>query len=364
MKTVAMNATLLDSTVRNQVYLEGLKANQVDRFGKFLKRIDKDLRERLTRDDLTSYTRTRLTRLLSSVNKNLDKIFNEFQGQLELDLVEIAEYESEFEARSLQNAIDEQGFESVIPAQAQVKAAVFSQPLSVRGPDGGKLLSPFIKDWAKTDRNRLVGVIRQGFFEGQTNFQIIQALRGTKANNFRDGALAIVNRNAEAIVRTSVQHVASVSRFETWSRNSNVVKGYEWVSTLDSRTTIQCQSLDGRVFALGKGPKPPIHIRCRSTTIASLDKKYNFLKEGQTRASNGPKGKGPAPNQDYYTWLKKQPVEFQNDVLGVQRAKLLRDGGLTPTQFKQLQLDKNFKPLTLDQMRKKEPNAFKKAFDN
>ena len=357
------NPALLDSTIRNQIYLERLKANQVQRFTKFLKKIDRDLRDRLTREDLTEFSRTRLQTLLVSVNKNLNETFNRFQEQLDADLDEIGVYEAEFEARSLENALDQDGFESIVPASNQVHAAIYSTPLSVRGSDGGKLLQPFVKDWSKKDRARIIGAIRQGFFEGQTNFQIIQALRGTKARNYQDGVLGVVGRNAEAIVRTAVQHVASVARFETWNKNPEVVKGYEWVSTLDSKTTTVCKGLDGQTFKMGKGPKPPAHIRCRSTTVAVLDPKYDFLKEGQTRASRGPDGKTRnVADQEYFEWLQKQPPEFQDDALGPVRGKLFRDGGLSAKQFKDLQLDKKFKPLTLEEMRKKEPNAFKKAF--
>jgi len=354
-----LNLKLLDATIRNQVYLEQLKAGQVGRFTKFLKSVNDDLKRRLTQDDLTEYSRTRFNRLLSSVNKNLDDAFKGFQQQLELDLVDVGEYEAQFEARSLENAINEAGFESVIPSTNQVKAAIFSQPLSVRGADGGKLLKPFVADWSKADKARVIGTIRQGYFEGQTNFQILKNLQGTKARNYQDGVLGVVGRNGEAIIRTSVQHVASVSRFETWEQNKSVVKGYEWRSTLDSRTSTICRTLDGETYQIGHGPKPPAHIRCRSTTIASLDKKYDFLDEGRTRYA---KGGNVDANQDYYDWLKDQTEEFQDDVLGPVRGKLFRDGGLGAERFRDLQLDKRFRPITLDEMRKKEPDAFKLAF--
>ena len=354
-----MNQSLLNATVRNQVYLESLKTEQVGRFTRFLKVIDKDLKKRLTSEDLTEYSRTRFERLLSSIGQNLDQTFSKFRDEFETDLTEIGIYESEFEARSLVNTIDTAGFESVIPSARQVKSAIYSQPLSVRGADGGKLLKPFIKDWSVSDKKRIIGSIRQGFFEGKTNFQIIKDIRGTKAANYSNGVLAVVNRHADAIVRTSIQHVASVSRFETWKQNSNVVKGYRWVSALDSRTTDVCQALDGQVFTVGNGPKPPAHIRCRSTTIAELDSKYDYLKEGRTRAAKG----GPVDgNKDYYHWLKDQSIEFQDDVLGPVRGRLFRDGGLSIQRFKELQLDKKFRPITLAEMRKKEPTAFDKAF--
>jgi hypothetical protein len=64
---------------------------------------------------------------------------------------------------------------------------------------------------------------------------------------------------------------------------------------------------------------------------------------------------------EYHGWLKTQSAEFQDDVLGPTRGKLLRDGGLTAERFKELQLDKNFRERTLDELRELEPLAFEKA---
>lgn len=347
-------AKLLNATVRNQVYLESLKADEVNQFAAFLKRMDKALRLALTENDLTGYSRSRMEKLLRAIERTLNGIFTEYYDELAGHLIELGEYEAEFESRSLDNTL-EGLVETVIPAPEQVRAAVFSTPLSVRGPDGGKLLEPFIHDWMHTDTKRLTGIIRRGFFEGQTNFEIIQALRGTRAARFTDGALNVVNRHAEAIVRTAVQHSASVARFETWKRNEDIVGGYRWVSTLDHRTSTICRSLDGEIFQLGKGPKPPVHIRCRSTTVAELSSKYQFLKKGRTRASkNGP----VSASLTYYEWLKQQSPDFQDDVLGPSRGKLFREGGMSATKFQQLQIGKNFRPLTLKEMRDREPRAF------
>lgn len=49
-------------------------------------------------------------------------------------------------------------------------------------------------------------------------------------------------------------------------------------------------------------------------------------------------------------------------MLGKTRGKLFRDGGMSVEKFKSLQLDKNFTPLTLDEMRKIEPLGFERAF--
>lgn len=352
---------LVEQSTRHQVYLERLKTGEVNQFASFLQQIDRSVRARLSGEDLTDFNRARLNTLLASVNSDLRGIYSEYWDELAGHLIDLSEYEAGFEARSLDKVLPS-GVNTVVPPPNQIWAAVTTTPLSVRGPDGGKLLESFVKDWSTVETKRVTGAIRQGYFEGQTTPQIIRNIRGTKVNGFRDGILNVTNRNASSVVRTAVQHTSSASRQRTWESNKDIIDGVRWVSTLDSRTSAQCRSLDGQVFALDKGPRPPIHINCRSTTVSELSEKFKFLEEGATRKTRGPDGVDSVDaDQTYYSWLKKQPAAFQNDAIGPARAKLLRDGGLTSERFSELNLGRNFQPLTLQEMARLEPVAFEKA---
>jgi hypothetical protein len=67
-------------------------------------------------------------------------------------------------------------------------------------------------------------------------------------------------------------------------------------------------------------------------------------------------GQVPA-STTYGQWLKRQSVEVQENVLGVAKAKLFRDGGLPIERF----TDVNLKPLSLDDLRELEKSAFERA---
>jgi SPP1 gp7 family putative phage head morphogenesis protein len=352
-------AQLVEQSTRHQVYLERLKSSEANQWVSFLQEIDRSLRERLSGNEISEFSRRRLEKLVREVDAMLAEIYSRYQEQLKVHLVDLAEYEAGFEARSLNSAIKgESDFEFIVPAASQVNAAILSHPLSVRGADGGKLLEPFIKDWTATERKRVSNAIRQGFFEGQSNSQLLQVIRGTRANKFQDGILAVNDRHVRTMVRTAVQHVASVSRLETLKANDDVVESYDFIATLDGRTTVQCRALDGQNFQIGQGPLPPLHPGCRSTIVPRLSPEFDFLNEGATRSS---KDGYVDANQTYYQWLKKQPKDFQDDAIGPPRAQLLRDGGLTEKEFARLSLGRNFKPLTLEEMKLKEPNAFARA---
>jgi hypothetical protein len=86
-----------------------------------------------------------------------------------------------------------------------------------------------------------------------------------------------------------------------------------------------------------------------------------FAKDA-TRASIGDGGAQQVrADLSYYDWLKQQPAAFQDKAIGPVRAKLFREGGLSIERFSELQLDRNFAPLTLVEMKKLEPLAFEKA---
>ena len=84
--------------------------------------------------------------------------------------------------------------------------------------------------------------------------------------------------------------------------------------------------------------------------------------KGATRASVGADGAGQVSARlNYYHWLQQQPASFQEVAIGPVRAKLFHEGGLSVERFAELQLDRNFAPLTLVQMKTLEPLAFKWA---
>jgi SPP1 gp7 family putative phage head morphogenesis protein len=249
-----------------------------------------------------------------------------------------------------------------VPALSTIKAAVFSNPVAVQAHGGGKLLEDFIADWTQAEIKAVNGAIRRGVFQGQTNSEIVRAIRGTRAKRYADGLLETTSRHARGVVQTAVQHVSTIARQETFSQNRDIVVGVQWLATLDSKTCTRCGALDLKEFALDKGPRPPLHVNCRCTTTAVFASQFAALNQRSVRPSVGPNGAvQQSAGINFYDWLKQQPADFQDAAIGPRRAQLLRDGGLSADRFAQLQLDKNFEPMTLAEMKLLEPLAFKEA---
>tara|TARA_R110000772_G_scaffold268452_1_gene395595 strand:+ start:31831 stop:32766 length:936 start_codon:yes stop_codon:yes gene_type:complete len=309
---------------------------------------------------MTSWSRNRLEKLLTQIRKDISKSAIAVLDNIDDAVVQLADYEAGFEKRSLNQIVDA---EFTLPSASQLRTAVYSNPLSIANLSGDSLLQPFMKQLNKQSQDRVSSAIRTGFYQGETTNTILQRVRGTKAAGFKDGVIGHIGRDVNTIVRTALQHASSQARAEVWNQNSKVIDRVQWVSTLDRRTSTICQGLDLQRFDRDKGPRPPIHPNCRSTTIAVLSKKFESLSAGRIRSSRNPDGtvKKVSADQNYYGWLKKQPVDFQNSVIGPTRAKLLNDGGLSAQRFQELQLNKNFRPMNLAEMRKLEPVAFGKA---
>jgi len=315
----------------------------------------------LTNKDLTKFSRDRLLALEKNIASDLKEINSEAYKTLKSQARDLAKYESGFEAKAL-NDVMEHSFD--LPSTSQLNSAIFKTPLTaIEGPMKGKLLEGIVRDWSDRTVEKVNGAITAGYYQGKTTAAIVKDVIGTGAN-FTGGTLAQVKRDTEGLVRTSLQHAANQARQETWNQNSDIVKGVRIFATLDAKTSTICRSLDGQVFPLEEGPRPPFHINCRTTTVAALDSRFKVLDEDATRSARDPET-GEVykvdSDQSYYSWLKGQPPNVQDSIIGPTRGKLLRDGGLTSKRFAELQLSKNFKPMTLAEMKAIEPVAFEKA---
>lgn len=352
-----MSYTLTDLAVRRQVLLERFKASAVRGYIPFLQQADAHIRDRLSRGKLTDFSRTRLETQLRGIREALHGVYSEFNDQMSAELRELALDSAAFEAKSI--ATFAPRADIATPGPSQLWSAVSTAPLTMTGANGGQILESFMASWAAADADMVTNAIRMGYALGETNEQILARVRGSAAMNFADGVLATNRAHASTVVRTAVQHAANQARAAIWEANSDIIDQYQWVSTLDSRTTPICRDRDLDKFEVGKGPLPPAHPNCRSTTVAVLKGALGeeLEKEG-TRASVDGQVKA---SESYYDWLQKQPAEFQDLALGPTRGKLFRDGGLSTDEFSRLQLSKNFDPATLAEMRELEPAAFARA---
>ena len=138
----------------------------------------------------------------------------------------------------------------------------------------GETVNKAFRGIAASSQEKLALAIRSGVFNGETSQQIARRLVGQL--NFADfGPLSVkqlaasggeltklANHQIQTIVRTSVNQVQNQASQAVYAANSKVAPKYEYVATLDSKTTPICQRLDGQQFEYNKGPIPPQHFNC------------------------------------------------------------------------------------------------------
>jgi SPP1 gp7 family putative phage head morphogenesis protein len=234
----------------------------------------------------------------------------------------------------------------------------------------GEVVSKAFRGIAVDQAERFSQVVRQGLLTGEPTPAIAKRLIGSlqfgeRAKTVREiaaaggQATAIADNQIVALVRTSINQVANTASQQVYEANQDITKKYRYVATLDTRTSAICRALDGKVFEYGKGPTPPQHFNCRSTTVPVIDYKelgFDPPPPGR-RAAQG--GQVPA-NTSYGKWLyDKMPGESKADVLARQQQAL----GSKAPYFRRLAdkygadaaiaklVSKDGTELTLDQLR-------------
>ena len=253
------------------------------------------------------------------------------------------------------------------------------QGAAITLPNGDTIEKAF-RGIAVGQQQKLALAIRSGVFSGQTTQQIARRLVGklefesarsmgkqtVKRLASRGGeSIKLANYQVQTIVRTSVNQVRNEASQAVYAANKKVAPRYEYVATLDSRTSPICQRLDGREFAYNKGPTPPQHFNCRSTTVPVVDfdglqKDYPGLeKPPETFLDTRPSITGRVPqNQAYGDWLLNQDEELQIKTLGsLDRVRFFRrlarkKGSTGQTAIRQL-IRNDGTELSLEQLEKK-----------
>lgn len=317
-----------DRVMQNAVRLEQLKAAEVEALRRLFSDVLAHLDTALLKGEVTEMGQRAFDMLVLRLRTDISGEFAEYVDSLNDTLLGVAETSLKMEAAAAASA----GATLTAPT-----ARLSTSPIAAAG---GRLKSEVLAEFTAQEAMRIVAAVRMGRHQGKTNAQVRQMVVGTKAKKHADGIINVSLRHATTVVRTLMAHEAMEARreiAEAWG-----VESIQILATLDGRTSTVCRSLDHRVFPLADNVLPPFHPNCRSTFIFVLPDSVPF------RASMD----GQVTNVSYYEWLATQPADFQDEVLGKERGELFRSGRVSPERFGELQLDKNFRPITLEQLRR------------
>src|SRR6056297_1213659 len=229
---------LIEISTRHLSHNERLKSYNVQEYARFLKDMKKSIVAQIAGEDFKDMSIDQLLALKKNISFDLKQITGDVKETLFSQIKDLSEYEAKFEIKALEAVVE---YSFYLPSTTQLNAAVFKTPLAgIVGPMKGKLLDGIIKDWSESTVEKVNGAITSGYYQGKTTANIIRDVVGTGAK-FTGGTLAQVKRDAEGLVRTSLQHAANQATQETWNQNRDIVKGVKITATLDSRTSAICR---------------------------------------------------------------------------------------------------------------------------
>ena len=308
----------------------------------------------------------RLRSILAQLKESLDGWAGDATELTATELQGIAELQSEFVTEQLRKALPEgilrsnintveispQFAQSVVttdPTQLNVVtlsddlfAAVNGAPqtFSLTAAQGatitlpnGQVVSKAFRGIATSQAEQFSQVVRNGLLTGETTPSIAKRLIGSlqfgeEAKTVGQIAAAggqltqVADNQIIALVRTSINQVANAASQQVYEGNQDITKKYRYIATLDTRTSAICRALDGREFEYGKGPMPPQHFNCRSTTVPVIDYKALDIPPPPEGKRASMDGQVPG-NITYGEWLKKKlPGETDADVIRRQQEAL------------------------------------------
>lgn len=412
------NEDYFDASLRHAIGIRRFTAGEVRKILTLLARADVDLVAKLRKrlrgliGKPLNVRGQQLRALLQDIAVVRRELMKKLRIELRGSLLDLSKTEVGFENRLLTAAlpieIELAGVEAAV-----LRSAVLSKPFS-GGANAARTLQQWFQDLVQVDRKRLVGAIQLSLAQGESIDESVRRIAGTRRMGFRDGVLAISRRNAEAIIRTAINHVSNAAREALWDANAHLFDGLRWTSTLDGRTSRICQARDGDIAPVGGKPipsgsqplipssaRPPAHVSCRSLMVAVFfadgvalvagDRPFvrdvrtgrrrqrDFRAEAKAQAGErwsrmsrsqrdaatrnvrrtwAQEAVGQVPaDVTYGQWLKRQSRDFQIETLGPARAKLFREGGLSLDAF----VDRRGNELTLAQLARTEPEAFLRA---
>ena len=183
--------------------------------------------------------------------------------------------------------------------------------------------------WSNTDK--LAQTVKQEIVNGMIQGINLQTMAKRVSERFETAK----KNDVERLLRTEVNYTLNQATLDGYKEAG--IEKYEFSATLDSRTSQICSELHGEVFEIKKIAVglnyPPMHPRCRSTTIPIVDYE-NLIRQGReeigekdiesnekealTNNENKSITKEPVPNTFTMAWAQNDKVEY-NEVKKLQK---------------------------------------------
>jgi SPP1 gp7 family putative phage head morphogenesis protein len=372
---------------KHQIYLQRLVPQLGEDYIAIIDSLNRefrgDLSEWLDNNEqwtLTVQQQRQVDVLANKIRATRGKAIDQALEKHEVDMFDLAEREQSW----ISNGVERIGGPTLVTSSVSAL-----EKMVTRTPFAGSTIKQMYTKLSEDDSARIINTVQRGLSEGLTSNQIQREVFGTKRLNYIDGVLQTTRNSVNSssnsgIVRTTVNGVNNQAKIDLYNANSDIVDKVKYSATLDGRTSLICASRSGNIYDLGKEPPLPAHINCRSyylpfiedvdiesTQPSVTDTRTRKEREKDFRAEARDRGvkistvrkewakkniKQVSTKTNFNDFLKQQD-KFAKEYLGPTKYDLWKNGGLTLDKF----VDPLGKQYTIDELYKKERNAFRKA---
>lgn len=160
--------------------------------------------------------------------------------------------------------------------------------------------------------DELETALSQAFIRGDSIDKVIKTF---------DKRMGVGYSRAANIIQTEHAYIAGEATFKGYEETG--IEEYEYLATLDTRTSQVCRDMDGKIFKLSEKVVwlnyPPLHCRCRSTTIPYFKDEESYSK----RIARDHEGKVYYVPEDmkYHDWYNKYVKSNPDELLAEKKHK-------------------------------------------
>lgn len=304
----------------------------------------------LTTDDWNAETYARKTAYLQAQREAVDALISEVYAGMEVTIQDAAldtiQAASDISTSLLASSSVDR---FISPGAAGISSILLMDWIRTQTIDG-LLINEWLAKMGKATADRVVAAGREALIGG---YGVRKTASLMRAQGIEGSVPAL-----EAIARTFLLSASNYAHEQGILRlvgDSDNLKGWRYVATLDGRTCPVCGADDGKFFPVGK-PKPRLqrHINCRCIYVAVPKTWRDFGID----LDDSPEPKRPAvkheartvhhrdgssstrfkvadvehTTENYNQWLTRQLKEdpaFVRSILGKTRFELFRDGKIT-----------------------------------
>lgn len=232
----------------------------------YLEELERELVELLRKNDptapaLTAFRRKRLERLLKDARAAITTAYQTMSVASSKEIRPLIRSEAEFTEKTINAAL---GVDMAsVRLTPEMTTAIMRDTL-IQG-------APSREWWSRQSQSLMrnfTDQMRQGVLRGEPLGDLVRRVRGTATGKrnvywiddkrkiyveFSGGIMDTGTRQAEALVRTSVQAISNEARFQSLEQNDDVVRGTQALVTLDNRTSAICMARSSAAWDLKTG---------------------------------------------------------------------------------------------------------------